>query len=48
VKRKSLEDTELGRMYVKLEDEGECAPLPLFFRKDVIPLRLSDRGVLRM
>jgi hypothetical protein len=31
VKRKSVEDTELARMYAKLEDERECAPLPLFF-----------------
>ena len=48
VKTQGLEYTELGRMYVKLEDKERAYPHPLFFRKDVILLRLGEGGVLRM
>ena len=48
LKRKRLEDTELGRMYGKLEDDRVCTPCPSFFCKDVILLELSGRRLLRM
>ena len=48
VKTQELEDTELGRMYGKLEDKQSASPLPHIFGKDVILLELRDGGLLRM
>jgi hypothetical protein len=48
VKTQELEDTELGRMYGKLEVEMRVYPLSHAFGKDVILLELRGGGLLRM